>query len=195
MKIESKHSKLKDIRGRRITGYRARFGDLSADAPTPQEAEQGLAYQVEKACQAHYTRVVSVAGYVAVISWSGFQWCYQVLETADCKGSKPKSHHAGSSAKTEQEAEKLAMRQIAERILFKNWRETGEPNLPELAFGLLDEATQKELLDNIAWQRKYRDRFAVAREYGMGECQADLYAREAPGVSLPAEKPSQGVLL
>ena len=38
MAIKIEVTKLKDIRGRRIVGYRASFADLQADGDTPQDA-------------------------------------------------------------------------------------------------------------------------------------------------------------
>ena len=71
--IDVEVSKLKDMRGRRITGYRASFADLSADAPTPQEAITKLEaiMRARATCDRHEDRSIIFGEYCAHI-WRGF---------------------------------------------------------------------------------------------------------------------------
>jgi hypothetical protein len=65
--------KLKDVRGRRITGYRASFAGLYADADTHQDAAAKLKdlLQARATCDRHEDRSIVFGEYCAHI-WRGF---------------------------------------------------------------------------------------------------------------------------
>src|SRR5216683_7195416 len=71
--IEIEIQKLKDVRGRRILGYRASLQDLQADGETPQDATAKLEtiVQARATCDRHEDRSIVFGEYCAHV-WRGF---------------------------------------------------------------------------------------------------------------------------
>jgi hypothetical protein len=94
--------KLKDVRGRRITGYRASFADLYADADTPQDAAAKLKdlLQVRARCDRHEDRSIVFGEYCAHI-WRGFYGIDSRLFYPD--GQVSSNSHTGDIEKAERD--------------------------------------------------------------------------------------------
>lgn len=109
--IEIEITKLKDVRGRRILGYRASLADLYVDGDTPQAATEKLQSIVttRATCDRHEDRSIVFGEYCAHV-WRGFYGIDSRLFHPDGRIS---SHsHSGNIDKAEREV-RLHIAQLA----------------------------------------------------------------------------------
>ena len=177
--------KKKDIRGRRIVGYWARYSEVQGDGKTPEDALKNLDVQLTEISKSHHTRVTTFFGHVIVVSFSCHSWQYNIIRPEHFQ-TKPKDVWSCASGFASQEdACRKARMHLADNLLAES---------PEAAFQTVDPRDKDDLLHRQQSMKQYAERIKTAREYGMNENQAHLYALCAPGVTLPAEKPAQGIL-
>jgi hypothetical protein len=163
--------KLKDVRGRRITGYRASFADLYADASTPQDAAAKLKdlVQARATCDRHEDRSIVFGEYCAHI-WRGFYGIDSRLFYPD--GHVSSNSHTGDIEKAE--------RDVRSHIAQLCYPASNASDVIK-AIGTQVEY-DADMRDFTSWC-EFQDRYKVATARGMSSNDAHSFALRNPARS------------
>lgn len=167
-RIEIQVSKLKNIRGRRILGYRATFADLSADADTPQHAAAKLEaiLQARATCDRHEDRSIVFGEYCAHI-WRGFYGINSRLFHP--AGHVSSQSHTGDIEKAEREV-RLHIAQLCYPAA--NASDVIKAVGTQIEF-------DADLCEFVSWC-EFQDRYKIATARGMNADEAHSYALRNP---------------
>lgn len=162
-------SKLKDVRGRRITGYRAALADLYADADTPQEATAKLdaIVRARATCDRHEDRSVVFGEHCAHI-WRGFYGIDSRLFHPD--GHVSSCSHTGDIDKAERDV-RLHIAQLC-------YPASNAADVIRLIDGD-QHALDADIREFTSWC-EFQDRYKIATARGMNSNDAHSYALRNP---------------
>lgn len=168
MHIDITVSKLKDVRGRRIVGYRASLADLYADAPTPQEAVSKLQAIVtaRATCDRHEDVSIVFGDYRAQL-WRGFYGINSRLFHPD--GHVSSQSHTGD-IETAERAVRLHIAQLCYPA--SNAGEVIKPIGTE-------QEHRADVREFTSWC-EFQDRYKIAIARGLNSNDAHSYALRNP---------------
>lgn len=182
--------KLKDVRGRRVTGYFARIRDLNVSGSTPAEALGRLSQRVEEICQYRMPRYRTIKG-IGTPSWTLIispcpdqRGCYTFLVWPD--------GHVSESCTPENDYRKI---EVEERLhvaqvwygeqhkICQEYSREQEPCPDDCKAGLADcyqiiEGTGKES-EFGSWV-KFQELYREARRRGFTDVEAHMIAGNHP---------------
>ena len=168
MNIKVNVSKLKDVRGRRILGYRASLADLYADGQTPQEATEKLSAIVHarSTCDRHEDRSIVFGEYCAHI-WRGFYGIDSRLFHPD--GHVSSHSHTGDIYKAERSV-RLHIAQLCYPA----------SNASDVIKAIGTESEYDTDIREFTSWCEFQDRYKIATARGMNANDAHSYALRNP---------------